>query len=305
MLGKAGAPPPRCAWPRITPARAGKSMGFCLLISRTRDHPRACGEKLTGRDNLRIGQGSPPRVRGKEVCGFSGFAERGITPARAGKRYVIISLTLDCRDHPRMRGEKTSGLPACLRIMGSPPHARGKGVKFGVREHSTPITPACAGKRPTSRRFSPRAWDHPRMRGEKNSPSAMEYPSGQSPPHARGKEKLPKEWTGNLGITPACAGKRASRSSHSPRHGDHPRVRGEKCRKLQVERAAKGSPPRVRGKVQRAKNSRPHAGITPACAGKSTCAASCRVKNRDHPRVCGEKTETHPLFAVFLRKTPI
>ena len=29
--------------------------------------------------------------------------------------------------------------------------------------------------------------------------------------------------------------------------------------------------------------------ITPACAGKSKCSHRCRLKSKDHPRVCGEK----------------
>ena len=70
------------------------------------DHPRACGEKLTGRDNLRIGQGSPPRVRGKEKDEIVTTMFKGITPARAGKSIQNFFATKTQWDHPRACGEK-------------------------------------------------------------------------------------------------------------------------------------------------------------------------------------------------------
>ena len=50
-----------------------------------------------------------------------------------------------------------------------------------------------------------------------------------------------------------------------------------------------GSPPRVRGKVSRYDAFRLHAGITPACAGKSENGGENVATLQDHPRVCGEK----------------
>ena len=49
----------------ITPAHAGKSAshGFSVLLPK--DHPRACGEKLTKFYPVIRSQGSPPRMRGK------------------------------------------------------------------------------------------------------------------------------------------------------------------------------------------------------------------------------------------------
>ena len=50
----------------ITPAYAGKRSGRPVMMWVWRDHPRVCGEKdgynLKGGD----GDGSPPRMRGKE-----------------------------------------------------------------------------------------------------------------------------------------------------------------------------------------------------------------------------------------------
>ena len=52
-----------------------------------------------------------------------------------------------------------------------------------------------------------------------------------------------------------------------------------------------GSPPRVRGKVELALEDVNTEGITPACAGKSMISNLPTHHSRDHPRVCGEKTQ--------------
>ena len=72
---------------------------------------------------------------------------------------------------------------------------------------------------------------------------------------------------------------------------------GEK-RQLGVhpERLA-GSPPRVRGKVLWHIPPAHALGITPACAGKRTRRLQMRQDERDHPRVCGEKSWTPSLCA--------
>ena len=56
-------------------------------------------------------------------------------------------------------------------------------------------------------------------------------------------------------------------------------------------RAAVGSPPRVRGKVDYTENAGDYSGITPACAGKRCCGVVYILHAGDHPRVCGEKRE--------------
>ena len=88
MRGKAGLGFSDGLPPRITPAYAGKRPGFSGPFLPTGDHPRVCGEKsnVCHRDTPFLG--SPPRVRGKGVAGKGGILRCGITPARAGKRWV-------------------------------------------------------------------------------------------------------------------------------------------------------------------------------------------------------------------------
>ena len=70
---------------RITPAYAGKSWVSFGGSGGAWDHPRLCGEKLAEKARVRLEEGSPPPMRGKDV--FRGIDENNfrITPAYAGK----------------------------------------------------------------------------------------------------------------------------------------------------------------------------------------------------------------------------
>ena len=86
MRGKATPTTSGGSWHRITPAYAGKSFPAGCPRSRSRDHPRVCGEKPRRPPAAAVGIGSPPRMRGKDsiMDGLQGV--HGITPAYAGKR---------------------------------------------------------------------------------------------------------------------------------------------------------------------------------------------------------------------------
>ena len=105
-----------------------------------------CGEKTIYVDTYPGTLGSPPHVRGKACvepcCGFC----VGITPACAGKRSAIARLEAGDWDHPRMCGEKVCRCLRLPRLVGSPPHVRGKVIPcvFCLNHHG--ITPAHAGK---------------------------------------------------------------------------------------------------------------------------------------------------------------
>ena len=90
-------------------------------------------------------------------------------------------------------------------------------------------------------------------------------------------------------ITPAYAGKSSGRHREHRPDEDHPRVCGEKQVPHAEIRRARGSPPRMRGKVRswimRIWTTR----ITPAYAGKRYCDCLPEFVDGDHPRVCGEK----------------
>ena len=209
-----------------------------------------CGEKKRGQAAFCAVPGSPPRVRGKDEIADSVHAVVGITPACAGKS----------PRHCRRKKE----------IRGSPPRVRGKERCRPARGWRSRITPACAGKSSLCGNQIRVRRDHPRVCGEKACATGRGRTALGSPPRVRGKVvgeliNFKSEW-----ITPACAGKRQCLNLRRPAIRDHPRVCGEKNVKQLVKIPWRGSPPRVRGKVNKFNEPLRRGGITPACAGKSS-----------------------------------
>ena len=165
--------------------------------------------------------------------------------------------------------------------------------KDGVNDSAqavTGITPAYAGKS-SSRPLSPmRARDHPRVCGEKPDSFRMAIFDKGSPPRMRGKGAPPLYIQFVGGITPAYAGKSCTFQRPRWRSRDHPRVCGEKQLVAVSPNTNLGSPPRMRGKEEYACKDGSQIGITPAYAGKSAVPLVLFGFDRDHPRVCGEKT---------------
>ena len=149
-----------------------------------------------------------------------------------------------------MCGEKIKDTKVAFMNPGSPPRVRGKVGDLGLYTLYYGITPARAGKRPhiSARNECPR--DHPRACGEKSlNRYTPAYRSGL-PPRMRGKDVRQELQHSGRGITPAYAGKSAGRAATPTRCRDHPRVCGEKVKRI-------GEAVCFRG-------------ITPACAGKSS-----------------------------------
>ena len=132
----------------ITPAYAGKRHHGCCGWRSGRDHPRICGEKPQRKPDTYGRQGSPPRMRGKEVDGFGLARGLGITPAYAGKSARVDERGQGRKDHPRICREKKCPKAWCIGQQGSPPRMRGKVSVKEVKNAIKRITPAYAGKSP-------------------------------------------------------------------------------------------------------------------------------------------------------------
>ena len=194
----------------ITPAYAGKRMVFAGRKSRTWDHPRVCGEKVSSTSPIKCLKGSPPRVRGKGQAACEIVVELGITPAYAGKRSYGCGTEQCGRDHPRVCGEKFRFILLSLLSSGSPPRVRGKAGGCRTAAASSGITPAYAGKSLLNTDNTTAARDHPRACGEK-PPSCPEMSTNEgSPPRMRGKAQGQVMAGFAFGITPAYAGKSSS-----------------------------------------------------------------------------------------------
>ena len=152
---------------RITPAYAGKRFRWRATRQCEQDHPRVCGEKVLAAYHPAGIPGSPPHMRGKDhpPAYFSIF--RGITPAYAGKRRVVLVHSAVHWDHPRVCGEKSGPFRCCFLALGSPPRMRGKAMGSHNTQLPGRITPAYAGKSgPCGCQCSGHG-DHPRVCGEK------------------------------------------------------------------------------------------------------------------------------------------
>ena len=174
-------------------------------------------------------------------------------------------------------------------MAGSPPRMRGKEAALQMVPSVTRITPAYAGKSGLNRILQYTGWDHPRVCGEKSPLGLLATVRLGSPPRMRGKDGWRWRCSIRCGITPAYAGKRAQIAFFKAAGRDHPRVCGEKKNTVRCCENCTGSPPRMRGKGYVTSLTRCGVGITPAYAGKSGIFTCRSTRNKDHPRVCGEK----------------
>ena len=111
---------------RITPAGAGKTSCWSRSAASTWDHPRRCGENIIAYIVAFVKPGSPPQVRGKLIHIPPSSQGKRITPAGAGKTFVLFGSTVRAWDHPRRCGENDLRLVRATYATGSPPQVRGK-----------------------------------------------------------------------------------------------------------------------------------------------------------------------------------
>ena len=166
---------------------------------------------------------------------------------------------------------------------------RGKAARWAAVANWARITPAHAGKSLNCVWCRASAWDHPRPCGERQRLTNVLYTSEGSPPPMRGKEPGGAGSRRLRGITPAHAGKSKRVSLLAVLSWDHPRPCGEKCFFSGGSDSDIGSPPPMRGKVDKRRGQRAYGGITPAHAGKRHLWYHSNTNIRDHPRPCGEK----------------
>ena len=190
------------------------------------------GEKAAAVTSMLYLLGSPPRGRGKEKILSGEKTVERITPAWAGKRGRPGRGCSKDRDHPRVGGEKKKMREEEEYRQGSPPRGRGKAQ---ITEHFAGvvgITPAWAGKRRYHLRGHEEARDHPRVGGEKVLQICPIARRLGSPPRGRGKDKPLFALSIARRITPAWAGKSLMVRLCNFDFGDHPRVGGEKTKKI-------------------------------------------------------------------------
>ena len=133
-------------FPRLIPARAGKTFVHCVPHRARWAHPRACGENAHYITVWRTCGGSSPRVRGKHVPHGGPPQLWRLIPARAGKTARRNVPGPAGPAHPRACGENC-GNPCPARGQGgSSPRVRGKRRVWRCRARSRRLIPARAGK---------------------------------------------------------------------------------------------------------------------------------------------------------------
>ena len=248
MRGKPGVRRGHASHIGITPARAGKTQPARDRQQRIPDHPRACGENLTNFCSTMEENGSPPRVRGKQLPRSKRTHWIGITPARAGKTPHQAPWRSGTPDHPRACGENAYSCASAAPTLGSPPRVRGKLIRTIILARLLRITPARAGKTAAPVRGTTAERDHPRACGENLTNSASVTRWLGSPPRVRGKPPSLGKAVNDAGITPARAGKTSCVERSASVRRDHPRACGENSFVRFPMIMVWGSPPRVRGK---------------------------------------------------------
>ena len=110
-------------------------------------------------------------MRGKVKEVQAGHKVLRITPAYAGKSPKRAAAQAANGDHPRVCGEKGRRKMILSCILGSPPRMRGKATRAGYDCYDPRITPAYAGKSHCKALCAVLQRDHPRVCGEKKTPS--------------------------------------------------------------------------------------------------------------------------------------
>ena len=113
---------------------------------------------------------------------------------------------------------------------------RGKVANYTVRWQLLRITPAYAGKSGAPCTLYRWIEDHPRLCGEKCNFSTHASNLVGSPPPMRGKVLSLSPRIIIPGITPAYAGKRRITGNQNAGVWDHPRLCGEKTKKIPKQR---------------------------------------------------------------------
>ena len=132
------------------PACAGKTGGFRGVPGSNQEHPRVRGENSGAGISGSWAIGTSPRARGKQRLIHAEPPKVRNIPACAGKTSQRHQQRSHNPEHPRVRGENTSGTISVASSMGTSPRARGK------HNGGEPVScflrniPACAGKTSTS-----------------------------------------------------------------------------------------------------------------------------------------------------------
>ena len=154
-------------------------------------------------------------------------------------------------------------------VDGSSPHTRGAPRALNPGGVFSGIIPAYAGSTRADPRVTELQGDHPRIRGEHDTPLTNVTPFTGSSPHTRGARPTPSTPEESIWIIPAYAGSTCRRCRKRLRARDHPRIRGEHRLSGLYTGDGQGSSPHTRGARSGVHRHRRPERIIPAYAGST------------------------------------
>ncbi len=214
---------------RFIPAPAGNGRARARRLRLHAVHPRACGERRLGQNEIRNGGGSSPRLRGT-----------GRSSARAG---LPVSV------HPRACGERIASIRYPFVTVGSSPRLRGTATYERESISKDRFIPAPAGNGVAHRRLHASSAVHPRACGERGLRTVTGTPRRGSSPRLRGTVKHVLPVVGIFRFIPAPAGNGPGNPFDVWPRTVHPRACGERVNIRMNDPSKAGSSPRLRGTV--------------------------------------------------------
>ena len=166
------------------------------------------------------------------------------------------------------------------------------------------IIPAYAGSTTHARTVRLPTGDHPRVCGEHTRAPNLICGATGSSPRMRGALSFGDRGLLLAGIIPAYAGSTSSCRFWMSLSMDHPRVCGEHSATVFLISPCWGSSPRMRGAHTVKDAPEMWEGIIPAYAGSTHCNARPVQDGQDHPRVCGEHSNSSCLFSIASGSSP-
>ena len=131
--------------------------------------------------------------------------------------------------------------------VGSSPHTRGARLMVDDGIDSRRIIPAYAGSTAAAPPAPTTSRDHPRIRGEHQLALIKPGDLVGSSPHTRGARQAILPVSSLARIIPAYAGSTLFSLDAIHHTRDHPRIRGEHCKRCHVRQRRVGSSPHTRG----------------------------------------------------------
>ena len=180
--------------------------------------------------------------------GTGPLAGMGTPPRARGRLSVLVRTYPPYRNTPACAGTTSRWVWGGAPPRGTPPRARGRRRPGQRAGRGLGNTPACAGTTASSSwRPRPRS-EHPRVRGDDLALGVTPNRLLGTPPRARGRLRCGLRPGCGCGNTPACAGTTDGRLVRGRIAKEHPRVRGDDPGAPSVGSAARGTPPRARGR---------------------------------------------------------